>query len=714
MTDLARLREARIEIARKAADRYRARSAQRAEIKRNLKSGGPAAADTAEAVASYMERRPMMLAKAVIIGSRPGALERIIDAVDFTDAPASEPERVAGRPVARIVQIHGPGFEPTGFGTGFMIAPRLLMTNHHVFESASDARGCGAHFGYERVGGALGRGELFECDPDAFFASDAALDYAVVAIKPVGVEGAALDRWGRHALLAETGKILVGQPINIIQHPDGGPKKYASTENEVIDRLDDFLHYRTDTRPGSSGSPGFNAVWEVVVLHHSGVPAMKGDVILNDDGKPWTEEQGEEAIDWIANEGVRVSRIVASLTGLTIDDPAKAELRDSVLRAAEDERTDAAAAASAGAAIALAPAAAAGGRGGCSPVVHVHGSATINICTTAAAGPAGPAGDGAAERAIAAVLEKKLRFDPEYGRRRGYDPHFLTGFEVPLPTVASKRARELVKDRHRNPLILDYHHYSLVMNKKWLLQMWSAANVDYSPEVRWDIARKAFGEDTWIADPRISAALQIEDPELYAPARKFDRGHVVRREDTAWGATREEVEFANSDTFHWTNCTPQHEAFNRSNMSGLWGRLENHVTEQAEADGDRLVLFAGPVLDGRRAIPHDFGGGRFNVPLEFWKVVVIAVKGTGGDRLRSYGFFMEQEKVIDSKGLEALRPEERFDVGPFKPQQRSLAEIETATGLIFPEIVRKADVLGGAKAKEPQRVSLPSLEAIRL
>ena len=64
-------------------------------------------------------------------------------------------------------------------------------------------------------------------------------------------------------------------------------------------------------------------------------------------------------------------------------------------------------------------------------------------------------------------------------------------------------------------------------------------------------------------DPRIPAQVQLGD-QFYEPARQSDRGHIVRRQDSAWGDTPEEVEFANSDTFHWTNCTPQHAAFDTS------------------------------------------------------------------------------------------------------------------------------------------------------
>ena len=121
------------------------------------------------------------------------------------------------------------------------------------------------------------------------------------------------------------------------------------------------------------------------------------------------------------------------------------------------------------------------------------------------------------------------------------------------------------------PLVLKYHHYSLVMNANRRLQMWSAVNVDYTPSKRRK-ERKEFGTDTWIPDPRIAGEDQIQDQELYDPAKKFDRGHIVRRDDTAWGNTAEEEILANSDSFHFTNSTPQHEQFNRAEFGfhGLW------------------------------------------------------------------------------------------------------------------------------------------------
>lgn len=79
---------------------------------------------------------------------------------------------------------------------------------------------------------------------------------------------------------------------------------------------------------------------------------------------------------------------------------------------------------------------------------------------------------------------------------------------------------------------MKYHHYSVVMHRYRNLAMWTAANVDYTPTKR-RATRDEFGDDTWIADPRILAENQLEDAEFYDPARRFDRGHLVRRDDSA-------------------------------------------------------------------------------------------------------------------------------------------------------------------------------------
>jgi endonuclease I len=131
--------------------------------------------------------------------------------------------------------------------------------------------------------------------------------------------------------------VLLGEYVSIIQHPNGEPKQLALRENQLIDLLPDFLHYRTDTAPGSSGSPIFNDQWEIVGLHHSGVPKRDADGnILSRDGKIWTQDMGEHQIDWAANEGIRISRIAKHIRQQPLASDQQA-LRDTIFAAAADE-----------------------------------------------------------------------------------------------------------------------------------------------------------------------------------------------------------------------------------------------------------------------------------------------------------------------------------------------------------------------------------------
>jgi endonuclease G len=98
-------------------------------------------------------------------------------------------------------------------------------------------------------------------------------------------------------------------------------------ENKLVDLLESFLHYQIDTSPGSSGSPVFNDQWEIVGLYHSGVPRKdESGGILAVNGEPWTHAMGEHRIDWVANEGVRISRIIKHIKRKRLG-PAQRRLR---------------------------------------------------------------------------------------------------------------------------------------------------------------------------------------------------------------------------------------------------------------------------------------------------------------------------------------------------------------------------------------------------
>ncbi len=268
-------------------------------------------------------------------------LERIIGKNMLLGVQYLDGGQAASRAVGRVVVRNAQG-NTLGFGTGFLVSPRLLVTNNHVLDSADRARACVVEFNFQA--GLDGRARTpvrFALEPETFFVTSPAkeLDFAVVAVAEQAEAGEQLAEFGFNPLGALEDEILAGESVTIIQHPNGEPKQIALRENLVLkfpEAGDQFLHYQTDTTPGSSGSPVYNDQWEVVALHHSGFARRDGQGnILTPDGKIWKPVMGENKIDWIANEGVRVAAIVAFLRKLTDLTPERKQLLAAVLSATD-------------------------------------------------------------------------------------------------------------------------------------------------------------------------------------------------------------------------------------------------------------------------------------------------------------------------------------------------------------------------------------------
>ncbi|WP_338492100.1 trypsin-like peptidase domain-containing protein [Streptomyces sp. SJL17-4] len=160
-------------------------------------------------------------------------------------------------------------------GTGWMIAPDLLITNHHVVMARSaEHPGVRPYVSDEdlRLQALMSRSrfdfvEEAAVAPEAtageLAAWDAGLDYAIVRLAP--------DQERRPTLRVATRPLLVGErqrvPVNIIQHPGGLPKRVALRNNLVYRADEHDILYFTDTRGGSSGSPVCLDDWTVVGLH---------------------------------------------------------------------------------------------------------------------------------------------------------------------------------------------------------------------------------------------------------------------------------------------------------------------------------------------------------------------------------------------------------------------------------------------------------------
>ena len=544
-------------------------------------------------------------------------LEKIIGTVDFVGVNYLERGVAASHAVGRVDIADGSG-RTVGYGTGSMVAPHVLLTNHHVLPDAQTAATSAIEFDFEDGPDGQPRpSRRFAFAPDVLFIADEDLDFALVAVEP---NASTVDAYGFNPLIEAEGKAIVGECVTIIQHPSGQRKQVALRENRIVDVVDEMLHYRADTEPGSSGSPVFNDQWECVALHHAGVASET--------------EPGK-----FINEGIRVSQIIGHLR--KVAGPQPSPLLVSVIEPA-----------------AVRP-------------MPVALPSSNGAGSTDGLPPGGEA------------LEK-VEIEPDYSNRKGYDPDFLGGGKrsVPLPELSDA----LVADAptwstgggengagEDGGYVLPYHHFSLVMSKARKLARFTAVNIDGATEQR--IKRDP---DRWSLDPRIPVDYQMGEA-IYID-NDLDRGHLVRRLDPAWG---EIAKAANDDTFHFTNCSPQHGDFNRN--ATLWAGLEDYILDHADNEEFKVTVFCGPVLEDD---DPEYRG--VQLPRQFWKVVAMA-KSPG--LLSATAYLLSQESLIE--GLE-VAPEE-FTFGAYGTFQVPVAKIEQLTGLDFGAL-REFDPLGAAEA----------------
>jgi endonuclease G len=284
--------------------------------------------------------------------------------------------------------------------------------------------------------------------------------------------------------------------------------------------------------------------------------------------------------------------------------------------------------------------------------------------------------------------------DEDYDSREGYDPDFLdtdgTGISVPLPAPAT--AADVAKTKDGGDL-LHYQNFSVAMHATRRLALFTASNVTAAaklkkPEPGKNYTRKglsglADGDvERWFPDPRLADEFQLPDVFYTRDDGAFDKGHIVRREDVAWGTSYDLLRMANGDTYHLTNCSPQVKGFNQSSQGvDNWGDLEDHVLKGAASE--RYCQFAGPVLDPNDEVFVGRAGGtkrvKVRIPSRYWKVLVVRTE----EGLASFGFVQEQD-LSDV-------PFEEFVPAQFKRMMVSLTDLQELTGVTFPSIVVDAD-----------------------
>lgn len=570
-------------------------------------------------------------------------------------------------------------------GTGFLIGNGLFITNQHVIGNAQEALACTVTFDREldpsRIPLAT---STYRLDPARLFVSspENQLDFAVVALGARIAGTASPEALGFCPLSPEANKHVLGMNVNIIQHPNGNYKQVAIRNNLLTYRTQNALLYETDTDLGSSGSPVFNDYWDVIALHHYGQPYL-------------TKLDATDAPDIpiFANEGARISAVHAALTAaLKKLTPAQKKL----LAAALDLYKST------------------GAAGASDNAPRPRGKLAPRITGSAAGAPASiPVTSGAPLASAEAVT-----IDTNYGKRSGYRADFLPKSKVPLPVLSGTLAKQVAPLIAGQPAaaggLLKYEHFSLQLHKTRRVAIYTATNIDGDTykQVDRDTGQVAASEaDTWFKDPRVSERYFLGQDFYSATSRYFDRGHLTRRSDPTWG-TAKQAERANADTFHFSNCSPQHFRFNQ--YTTYWQGLERYILENGVLTTgplSRLCVFQGPLYNDAIDMWID---DEIQIPSSFWKVVVWR----GAKGLKSVGMVADQLQLLgEERGKGVARPIEgqQIDVAQWRVHVQDIGE---RTGLSFDAAVVAADTIGqpqpkpGAEAAQGMRVR--SLRDVKL
>lgn len=631
--------------------------------------------------------------------------------VDFVGIRFLDIGRAASRSVARVTDRGG-----EAVGTGFMVAPNLFLTNNHVIESRAEAGEMLLEFNYEEdANRRILPVSRFRFNPTALFLSDdiTDLDFTLVAVG-ARVDGAGrLEDFGYLPLVDTDDKHIKAIFVNVIQHPDGRPKELVTRENRIFARTTNTLIYGADTLPGSSGSPILNDDWEVIALHHWGGPSRA----RREDPVPGVE------LPSLGNEGIRISVIVKQLrTELPrLDAKARALLATaldpsfrapSLARRATQPRRE----------VMRERDIAASNDGSAAPRVSSDGTVTWTVPLTLSVRLGGIGIPTSRDEQVPALSDAdvensdvaeapddatvtvtaeaaKLKPDANYANRRGYNASFL-GIKVPLPTVRDAKRGAVARNQRakagENAHELKYLHFSAVMNAGRRLAYFTAVNIDGRHVVKinretgvvtsaesLDDDDGAEAREKWYGDPRLGND-EATDQSLYDDAAlgAFQRGHLVKRTDPSWGVPDTAAK-AQADTYHFTNCAPQHEKFNP--VAKRWAGLENWITNGSDDEDMRVSVFTGPIFGTK-----DPKLGYVRVPLRYWKIVVRVEDG----RLLATAAVADQTELVKG-GAERIGAEDLPRMPQLvKVKQVTVAKIEALTGIDFGKL-RNFDTSGG-------------------
>ena len=268
---------------------------------------------TAELIQAARESNPgsaalQALAQEVDLASAPSTLERTIkERNPYLDVEIFRTR--LGQLETQVCRIEIPTPKGTVFGTGFLLGPEVVMTNHHVMDIVISGKAKPEaaifRFDYKRLSDAvLSEGAVYKLatadwlidssppsdvdskrEPKPGVPKPDELDYAIVRLQgapgstPAGQKPDPKDPPRGWINVEKSAHAAPASPLLIMQHPDAAPLKLALDMSGVIGENTNGtrLKYTVNTEGGSSGAPCFNADWDLVALHHSGDPNFDSD-----------------------------------------------------------------------------------------------------------------------------------------------------------------------------------------------------------------------------------------------------------------------------------------------------------------------------------------------------------------------------------------------------------------------------------------------------
>lgn len=237
----------------------------------------------------------------------------------------------------------------------------------------------------------------------------------------------------------------------------------------------------------------------------------------------------------------------------------------------------------------------------------------------------------------------------------GFDQQFLAGVVVGLPAPATDAVRNDALLTSDGGMVRDCTHFSLSMSASRHLCRWVAWNIDGANKVPATTPRQFALDPAYPREDQVGAALYVHNP--------LDQGHVAAYADVSWGTPAEAAQ-ARKESCYYSNITPQLDSFNRSDLKGIWGELENEIAKENRVGRGRLTECGGPIFS-----PDDLTYDGVQIPRAFWKIVAYVEDGA----LNAKGFVLTQK---DLEGKLKLLPLDEFRV-----YQQRIAELAAQLGL---------------------------------